>query len=155
MVAEEINAMDSGIHASIQQHEHEHAIQHEYQLQHQHELQHHLLDEPHLGHDLMERKRIHLDWNLHYAALLKYRHGHCNILYIEKYECDLPGMGKVGGTFYYFGALGSWLTRQRRLRRGIRGNLPPERESLPQFLVDEGENYIQGIIITCFKLLAS
>jgi hypothetical protein len=101
-------------------------------------------------------KPIQIDWNIHYAALLKYRkeHGHCNVPYLDKYECDLPGMGENGQTFHYYGTLGSWLTRQRRYRKGLRGTLQPEREALLQKLVDEGKfSYMYCVMILFYYIL--
>lgn len=86
-------------------------------------------------------KQVHIDWHTHYAALLEYmrEHGHCNVPYSDKYECDLEGFDVNGGTYHYHGALGNWLTRQCRYHRGVRGLLAPDRAALLQKLVDQGE----------------
>ena len=86
------------------------------------------------------RQQIHIDWHAHYGAMLEYlkEHGHCNVPYLDKYECDLVAYDINGDTFHYYGALGSWLTRQRRYKRGLRGTLTPDREALLQKLVDQG-----------------
>lgn len=92
------------------------------------------------GNEEKYRKQVHIDWHAHYAALLEYQkeHGHCNVPYMDKFECDLEGYDLNGGTYHYYGALGSWLTRQRRYKRGLRGVLASDREALLQKLVDQG-----------------
>jgi hypothetical protein len=56
---------------------------------------------------------------------------------LDTYECYLPSADN-GEPLHYFGKLGSWLTRQRGFKKGVRGVLSAEREKLLQDLCDQG-----------------
>ena len=83
----------------------------------------------------------HVDWRIHFAALLHYRskHGHCNIPQKEDYECNLEGVSESKGDVHFYGKLGRWLDNQRQFKKV--GKLREDREMLLQGLVDEGALY--------------
>jgi hypothetical protein len=77
----------------------------------------------------------------HFNALVKYgeEYGTCNIPTNQGYVCTLEGLGELGGDYEYDKKLGMWLSHQRQLKKGNRGTLHHERESLLQSLVDQGK----------------
>ena len=85
-----------------------------------------------------------------YFALLEYgkQFGNCNVPQMVSYKCILRGLGKGGSDLEYSGNLGSWLSKQRSMKKGTAGygRLRADREVLLQQLVDQG-------MYTCLLLL--
>ena len=74
--------------------------------------------------------------------MLQYKteHGHCNVPQTDSYKCILRGLGEDGSDLEYSGNLGSWLSKQRSMKKGTAGygRLRADREVLLQQLVDQG-----------------
>ena len=92
------------------------------------------------------------EWDHHYAALLEYgkQHGHCNVPQLDSYTCVLKGMGKNGSDMAYSGKLGTWVSGQRKMKKGTESKgrkLTPDREALLQKLVNQGTIFIRSIFI--------
>lgn len=88
----------------------------------------------------MSKAKGDMEWPRNYAALLRYiaEFGHGNVPGKGVYECILPGLGDNGGDLQFKANLGSWLSDQRRRKKGTLNKLrlSPEREALLQELAD-------------------
>jgi hypothetical protein len=95
-----------------------------------------------LSSSIKSKAQSDVTWPQNYAALLRYaeEYNHCNVPHKSTYECDLTTINPDGSTslVHYRGHLGNWLHNQRQSKKGNGYPLSPERESLLQKLVDEG-----------------
>jgi hypothetical protein len=81
-------------------------------------------------------------WSLHYAALLEYckQQGHCNVPHDLTFACVLKEMGKNGEDYQYEEKLGDWLTNQRSIYHGHKGQkMEPDRRAKLEELHEKGK----------------